>query len=130
GDYGLHEENFWMLVHPIAILTTILALILNWRLMSRRRLILLAFGIYILVILTTAVYFVPELIAFADSSNNKTVTADQWLQRGQTWQYFSWIRGGFMYVGFLSIMMALTKVDQERLPAKIPTSNNRSRGEN
>ena len=23
GEYGLHDENFWMFVHPLAILSTI-----------------------------------------------------------------------------------------------------------
>jgi hypothetical protein len=29
GEYGLHDENFWMLVHPLAILFTIIPLILS-----------------------------------------------------------------------------------------------------
>ncbi len=31
GKFGLRDENFWMLIHPWAILTTILTLILNWK---------------------------------------------------------------------------------------------------
>lgn len=109
GDYGLKDGNFWMLAHPLAILSTILTLILNWKLKTRRKFILMTLGIYALAIIATAVYFVPGLIAFADSTNNTTVTPAEWFQRGQTWQHLSWIRGSFMYVGFLFMVIALTK---------------------
>ena len=70
GEYGLHEGNFWMMIHPVAILSTIISLILNWKLTSRRRFILIALGIYALAIICTAFYFVPELMAFANSKND------------------------------------------------------------
>ena len=109
GDYGLKDGNFWMFVHPLAILSTIVTLILNWKLKTRRKFILITLGIYALAIIATAVYFVPGLFAFADSTNNTTVTPAEWFQRGQTWQHLSWIRGTFMYAGFLLMVIALTK---------------------
>jgi hypothetical protein len=109
GAYGLHDENFWLLVHPLAILSTIVTLILNWKLKARRKFIFTTFSIYALVLVATAVYFVPGLRAFADSTNNTTVTPAEWFQRGKTWQHLSWIRGTFMYAGFLLIVLAITK---------------------
>jgi hypothetical protein len=109
GDYGLHDGNFWMLVHPFAILTTIITLILNWKLKPRRKFILIALCIYALAIIATAFYFVPGLKAFAESNNSASVTPAEWFQRGQTWQYLSWIRGTFMFTGFLMLVIALTK---------------------
>ena len=109
GEYGLHEENFWMFVHPLAILFTIITLILNWKLKARRKFILITFVIYALAILVTAIYFLPELKAFAGSSNSTTVTPSEWFQRGQTWQYLSWIRGFFMCLAFIMLLIALTK---------------------
>ena len=109
GDYGLHDENFWMFVHPFTIVATAAALTLNWRIKMRRKLILVAFGIYALAIIATATYFVPNLRAFAGISSDTTIPASQWYQRGQTWQYFSWIRGSCLYIGFLILMIALTK---------------------
>jgi hypothetical protein len=113
GDYGLKDGNFWMFVHPIAILSTIVTLILNWKLKTRRKYILVALGIYALAITTTVVYFVPELFAFAESTNNTMVTQAEWFQRGQTWQHLSWIRGTFMFVGFLLMVIALTKSNSQ-----------------
>ncbi len=109
GDYGLKDANFWMLVHPLAILSTIATLVLNWKSKTRRKFILIALGIYVLAIIATAVYFVPGLFAFADSTNNTSVTPAEWFHKGQTWQHLSWIRGAFMYVGFLLMVIALTK---------------------
>ncbi|MBC7889319.1 MAG: hypothetical protein H7Z13_15690 [Ferruginibacter sp.] len=109
GAYGLHDGNFWMLVHPLAILSTIVTLILNWKLTTRRKFILISFGIYALAIIATAIYFVPGLMAFADSTHSTTITKSEWFQRGQAWQRMSWIRGFFIYAGFFSLLVALTK---------------------
>ncbi|HJS53268.1 MAG TPA: hypothetical protein VJ765_01955 [Chitinophagaceae bacterium] len=109
GEYGLQDENFWLLVHPLAMLSTILALILNWKLKTRRKLIFIPLGIYVLALIVTTFYFVPGLLAFADSKNVTTVTPAEWLQRGKTWQYMSWVRGTFMFLGFLALLIALTK---------------------
>jgi len=113
GEYGLQDGNFWMLVHPFTILSIIITLLLNWKLETRRKFILIALGIYALAILATAIYFLPELTAFADSGNSTTVTASEWYQRGQTWQHLSWIRGFFMFMGFLMLLIALIK-DKQR----------------
>ena len=88
GPYGLHDENFWMNMHPVMVLSFIVTIILNWKLTNRRKFILTAFGIYILAIIATFSFFVPELIAFAESSNSAT-TSSEWFQRGQTWQHMS-----------------------------------------
>lgn len=113
GEYGLKDGSFWMLVHPFAILATVTTLILNWKFKARRKFILITFSIYALAIITTAIYFVPELMAFADSTNNPTVSAATWFQRGQTWQHLSWTRGFFMVAGFISLLIALTKTENQ-----------------
>ena len=46
---------------------------------------------------------------FANSNNATAVTPAEWFQRGQTWQHWSWVRGFFMYIGFLMLLIALTK---------------------
>ncbi|MEO6758342.1 MAG: single-stranded DNA-binding protein [Saprospiraceae bacterium] len=109
GDYGIHDENFWMLVPQFALLATILTLILNWKLKIRRKFILIAFSIYVLSIVAITIYFVPGLMAFADSNNQPTVSPSEWFQRGQRWQHLSCIRGSFITIGFLMLLVALTK---------------------
>ena len=101
----IHDEHFWQTVHPLAIVTLIAALALNWKLRARRNLILITVAIYAVAIVTTFTYFVPELIAFRDSASS-TVSAAEWYARGQKWQHLSWIRGFFCYVAFIPLLLA------------------------
>jgi phosphoglycerol transferase MdoB-like AlkP superfamily enzyme len=119
GEYGLHDENFWMAVHPVAIISTIATLILNWRIKSRRKPILIALSIYLLAIGVTAIYFVPNLLAFANSDTITTVSPSEWYNRGQMWQHLSWLRGGSLYIGFLMLLSALTKNYLQHVPVTI-----------
>ena len=109
GAYAIHDGNFWMLMHPTLILSLIVTLILNWKVVERRRWVLATVGIYALTIVATALYFVPELMAFADSYKSNTTTVAEWFERGQTWQHLSWVRGCFMYSGFVFLLFSLTK---------------------
>jgi hypothetical protein len=119
GEYGLHDENFWMFVHPFAIVTTVATLILNWRIQSRRKPILIALSIYILAIVVSAIYFIPNLLIFANSDTITTVTPSEWYSRGQNWQHLSWLRGGSLYIGFLLLLSALTKNYLQHVPVNI-----------
>ena len=109
GDYALHDEHFWLFIHPLAILSTITTLFLNWKLKERRTYIFIGLTIYALAILATATYFVPELMAFAGSNNSHSSRTAEWFTRGQTWQRLSWVRGFFVYVAFTMLLIALTK---------------------
>jgi hypothetical protein len=108
GPYGLHEGIFWMIIHPLTILSLIFALILNWKSRARRKLILTTFAIYAVVLVVTQIYFLPELSAFERSAKS-TVSAAEWLARGQRWQRLSWLRGTVMYAAILPLLLALTK---------------------
>jgi hypothetical protein len=117
GTYGLHEATFWMIIHPLLILSLIVTLILNWRLRARRNLILISFVVYVLVIIISQIYFIPELVAFARSAES-SLTPAEWLARGQRWQRLSWIRGAVCYAAFVPLLLALTKA------AEVPEKNN------
>jgi Domain of unknown function (DUF1772) len=108
GPYGLREAIFWMTIHPLLILSLIAVLVLNWKSRSRRKLILISFAIYFLVLVVTQIYFLPELVAF-EQSPESTISPSEWLARGQRWQRLSWIRGAIMYAGILPLLLALTK---------------------
>ena len=69
SPYALHEERFWLLIHPLAILSLIVSLALNWKIRARRKLIVIPPVVYSVAIVVTALYFVPELRAFHDSPN-------------------------------------------------------------
>lgn len=111
-EYGVQDGNFWMMAHPLTILSSITALILNWKLKIRRKYILITIGIYIVALVATIFYFLPNLMLFADSANS-TVSPTEWYERGQTWQHLSWIRGTAMITGFVLLLVALTKGNEK-----------------
>ncbi|HEX8735969.1 MAG TPA: hypothetical protein VF721_11645 [Pyrinomonadaceae bacterium] len=112
GKYGLREARFWMTIHPLLILSLIGAVVLNWKLKARRKLILLSFAAYIVVLTVSFLYFVPELMAFERSAESN-LTAAEWLARGNRWQYLSWMRGAVCFIFFVPLLVALTKSDAD-----------------
>jgi len=108
GPYGLSEQSFWLLIHPLLILSLVAAIVLNWNSRSRRNLIALSCAVYVAVLVVTMLYFVPELVLFK-ASPQSTVQASEWLARGKRWQRLSWLRGFIMYISFFPLLFALTK---------------------
>lgn len=108
GTYGLREAPFWMTIHPLLILSLIAALVLNWKFKARRKLILISFGIYFVVLVVTSIYFVPELIAFEQSPQSNLPPAE-WLARGERWQQLSLIRAAVMFIAILPLLFSLAK---------------------
>lgn len=122
GPYGLHEDIFWMTIHPLLILSLIVALVLNWKFRSRRKLIGISFLVYVLVLVVSRLYFIPELGAFAHSPES-TLSAAEWLARGQRWQRLSWLRGVLCYVAFVPLLIALTKPADTNVETKAATTS-------
>ena len=108
GPYGLNEGLFWVIIHPLLILSMVAALVSNWKTRSRRNLIALSFVIYVFVLIVSAIYFIPQLALFKHSPES-TVTPAEWLVRGKRWQQLSWLRGAVMYIGVLPLLFALTR---------------------
>ena len=108
GPYGLNEVIFWAIIHPLLIISLVVALLLNWNSKLRRKLIAISFIVYVIVLLVSAFYFIPELALFKHSSES-TVSATEWLARGKRWQRLSWLRGLTMYLAIIPLLFALTK---------------------
>lgn len=113
GPYALHDENFWMLIHPLTILALLVALVLNWKIPARRKLIAIPLTLYIVALIVTALYFVPELRAFR-SSPSSGVSAVEWYERGQRWQHLSWTRGTILGLAMVPLLLALLWPEAER----------------
>lgn len=106
GPYALHEERFWLMIHPLAVLSLIISLALNWKLRARRKFIAIPLIVYLLAIVVTALFFVPELQNFQNSPN-LNISRAEWSARGQRWQYLSWIRGTLMGLTVIPLLIAL-----------------------
>ena len=112
GPYGLNEAIFWAIIHPLLIISLVAALALNWRSNWRRKLICISFIVYVLVLVVSQIYFIPELVLFKHSPES-TVSAADWLARGKRWQRLSWLRGATMYLAYVPLLFALTKPADE-----------------
>lgn len=111
GPFALKDEAFWKMIHPVTILLTVIALATNWKNTARRKYMVYASGIYIIALIATFTYFIPEIKEFVKSNQNTSVPASEWLSRGQRWLQLSWVRGSFMFLGFILMLLALTKTD-------------------
>lgn len=120
GRYGLHEEVFWMSLHPALLLSLLAALALNWKSRHRRALIGATVAVYAAVLVVSQLYFIPELIAFG-ASQSSAVPPPQWLARAQRWETLSWLRGAVCYAAYLPLLLALTHPAQT--DPKLPTSS-------
>ena len=108
GPYAMSETSFWVIIHPLLIISLVIALVLNWNSSARRRLIAISFVVYVLMLLISLFYFVPELVLFKHSPES-TIPATEWLARGRRWQRLSWLRGLAVYIAFVPLLIALTK---------------------
>ncbi|HEX8163176.1 MAG TPA: hypothetical protein VF538_15000 [Pyrinomonadaceae bacterium] len=106
GTYGLEESVFWKLIHPLLVAALAAALALNWRAKRRRKLVALTFAVYAVVLVVSALFFIPELVAFKHSPESGLSPAE-WLARGRRWQHLSWVRGAVMYAAELPLLAAL-----------------------
>jgi hypothetical protein len=113
GPYGLNEVRFWATIHPLLILSLIIALVLNWKFKERRNLILISSSVYAVVLVISYLYFIPELVAFAQSPKSGIPPAE-WFARSQRWQYLSWIRGAACFLSFIPLLFALTKAERSK----------------
>ncbi len=109
GPYSINDQIFWQAIHPITVFFSMLALIFNWENKDRRKLISVAIGIYILILIATFIFFVLELMEFYHSNQNTLITASERYHRGQVWSRLNVVRGLFMSFGFLLLLIALTK---------------------
>jgi len=96
GEYGIQPANFWMPVHPVTILLLATAMIANWK-QPRRKQILIVFCGYLLILVITAAYFVPELLAITTSTYSAATSADLTV-RANMWEKLSLLRLSMLLV--------------------------------
>ena len=108
GPFGLNEARFWMTIHPLLVLSVAAALVANWRERGQRFLVGATLTVYIVVLIVSALYFVPELIAFHDSP----VTPGDWQARADRWWYLSLLRGAMLFVFAAPLFFALARSEE------------------
>lgn len=109
GDFKLTSENFWMPVHPVTMVLMITAWVLN-RHTVRKHFILVPLVIYILILIVTFTYFVPELLSLVNMTYEDNV--DQAANaRAHQWEMLSIIRLIILVIASLILLTGLSKIE-------------------
>ncbi len=107
GEFGLNAGAFWQKIHPLTLLLFITTLFISWK-TERKKYILIPFVGYIIVMISTFTYFVPELIEIVTTEYEEVVNQEL-VQRGSLWEILSLIRLAFIIVLSLILYLGLTK---------------------
>lgn len=115
GPYGLAPETFWQVIHPVTLLLLLGALTFGWRTPARPYLLASLVG-YVLVLLATALYFVPELLAIIGTPYSPTSDPGLVARAGQ-WERLSLIRLGVLLILAIVLLAGLIRSAGGRLHA-------------
>ena len=106
GKYGLNPTPFWKSIHPVTLLLLIASIILMRKTGSKPYL-LITFTGYVLVLIITFSFFVPELIAITGATMENT---DPTLaKRAGLWETLSLVRLSFLIILAITCFLGLTK---------------------
>lgn len=83
GDYPISGAPFWSKIHPFVLLSMIISLAMNWKSASRKNLLVTLSG-YIIIMIATSLYFVPELISIVSTDLGTEIDQDL-AKRGTRW---------------------------------------------
>ena len=112
GKYGLAAENFWMPIHPVCLVLFLINLVLFWK-TDRRKPLLIPFAGYFLVLVITAIFFVPELLDITGTPFSETTDAAL-TQRAKLWETLSIIRMIFLIGLAFVLFSGLTQSGEKK----------------
>jgi hypothetical protein len=107
GTYGLKPELFWKLIHPVTLALFALTLFTHWK-TERRKNILTALSSYFLILVITAFYFVPELLAITTTPFAQKTDPDL-TRRAGAWEMWSLVRLGVLLLLAMQLFLGLAK---------------------
>lgn len=111
GPYGLAPGNFWMLIHPVTLALLVSALIANWK-TARRKYIIIPLSVYVLILIITSIYFVPELMAITKTAY-QPISNDGLIARSALWEKLSLVRLAVCVVIAGVLLFSLTKGNEK-----------------
>lgn len=109
GHYGLDFKAFWIVAHSMHELTFVAALVLNWKIISRRRALVAIFLVHVGVRAWTLLYFAPVIISFQHTPATDTI-APALQQQAAQWRDLNLVRVAiFMLLSFAMIPLNRTR---------------------
>jgi hypothetical protein len=107
GEHALDNGNFWKFIHPITLVLFIIAIAMNWK-TDRKKNVLIPFIIYVLILVSTFAWFLPELMELVhtpySNTNDEALTS-----RGSRWEVLSIIRAVVLFATAIFLYVGLTK---------------------
>ena len=105
-ETGVPLQRFWIPVHVAITVFSVLALVAAWRETTVRRLLVIALISYMAMRAWSALFFIPEMLAFQkvplDSAPSAELSA-----RVSRWTFWTWFREPLDIVSFLCSLLAL-----------------------
>src|SRR5688572_23232680 len=118
GKYGLDPADFWMIIHPVTLLFFLLALVANWK-NDRRKHIAISFGVYVVVLAVTAIYYVPELSSIINTPYKDEQDVPL-IRRAGLWEKLSLLRAVILIPTAGSLFLSLTKDNEIKTATRDP----------
>jgi hypothetical protein len=104
---GVPLQRFWIPVHLAITIFLIVSLVLTWPQREVRRFLLVGLGSYIVMRAWSALFFIPEMLAFQKVPINSPPSAEL-SARVASWTFWTWFREPFDIISFVSFLLALS----------------------
>jgi hypothetical protein len=106
---GIPLQRFWIPVHVAITLFIVLALVMTWRDRTVRRLLVIAGISYAVMRVWSALFFIPEMLAFQKVSLDSAPSAEL-AGRVARWTFWTWFREPLDTISFLCALLALHRL--------------------
>ena len=103
---GVPLQKFWIPVHTAITVFLILSLVLTWRQMEVRRLLLIGLSSYIVMRVWSGLYFIREMLAFQQISLDSPPSVEL-SARVARWTFWTWFREPLDLIAFVCFLFAL-----------------------
>ncbi|MCG2617280.1 hypothetical protein LZZ85_23490 [Terrimonas sp. NA20] len=123
GKYGLNPTPFWKSIHPVTMILLLISIVLFWS-TERRTCMLITSAGYVVVLIITFAYFVPQLVTITGSAYSEHI--DEVLTRkAALWEKLSLVRLSFLIMLAITLFMGLTIASSNiRVPKNLPEYTN------
>src|SRR5262245_51489270 len=105
GPYGQKTTHYWRVVGPLATLTFVLSVVLNWHVPGRTMWLVAAFVGYIAVQAATMAYFVPEQETLI--TNSSSLSREAMRSRTARWISLNYFRNAAAILAFVLLLLAI-----------------------
>lgn len=110
GPFGFKPMIFWIIFRPITVILFLFAILSNWKhSLSKRKLLLIAFGIDLITTIATFVYFAPETGVIVGTTYHPGIVDPLLFERAQRWKNLNWVRVGGFCVGSVFLLLAISQ---------------------